>query len=434
MTRYLVIMLLIAAPAVGETPVSAYGCAQIETEAAIPAIEGKDGTFFRVQSDLRMRNVMERPVIARMAELSRVLAEGGTTLIYVAVPTKAQVMPDQLPKAATDYRFDSQTAQFVYSDIIGRLTRQGILAPDLLAALGTAPPDAPAFFKTDFHWTASGAHLAATAIANTVMAQASYDALQKATYRTTQGPVISQFSTMRRGLQALCALDLPRVEAPSEITTLVTDATAPGDILADGSEQQIVLVGTSFSDAPLANFAGFLSQETRLDVLNYAVTGGNQYGAITSYMISRDFAVNRPRFLIWENPVYNNLAQFGPDPMEELIAAARLSCTQGLPTTITSTKTVTVDLAGLTLMPQDSVLIDLGQDGGRRVDLVFRTTSGIARHATMQRDDRTLASGRFYKSLGTLWHPDLQSLSVTFDQPVTANTSLTLCRSGKEPL
>jgi alginate biosynthesis protein AlgX len=80
------------------------------------------------------------------------------------------------------------------------------------------------------------------------------------------------------------------------------------------------------------------------------------------------------------------------------------------------------------------VLADSGQDGGRHVDFVFRTASGIVRHAVMQRDDRMMASGRFYKSLGTLWHPDLQSLSVTFDQPVTATTSISLCRSGKEPL
>ena len=121
MTRSLVLAALLASPAAGDVPVSAFGCSQIATEAVIPAIEGQDGVFFRVQSDLRMRNVMESSVIARMAELSRVLAEGGTTLIYVTVPTKAQVMPQFLPAAAADYRFDSVTAQFVYTDIIARL-------------------------------------------------------------------------------------------------------------------------------------------------------------------------------------------------------------------------------------------------------------------------------------------------------------------------
>lgn len=434
MTRYLVLAALLSSPAAGEVPVSAFGCSQTTTEAAIPAIEGEDGTFFRVQSDLRMRNVMESPVIARMAELSRVLAEGGTTLIYVTVPTKAQVMPQALPAAAADYRFDSVTAQFVYTDIIARLVEQGIKAPDLMAALGQAEPDAPAFFKTDFHWAAAGARLAASAIAKTIRAEADYADLQTAAYKTTQGPVTAQFSTMRRGLQALCVLDLPRVEDATQTTVLVADASAEADIFADGTEPQIVLVGTSFSDAPLANFAGFLSQETGLDVLNYAVTGGNQFGAITAYLISRDFAENRPRFLIWENPVYNNLAQFGPDAMEELIAAAGSSCTEPLPAEITADKTLTVDLAGLNLRAQDTVLADLGQEDGRQVDFAFNTASGIARHAVMHRDDRMLASGKFYKSLGTLWHPDLQTLSVTFDQPVTDTTSLTLCRSGKEPL
>lgn len=69
-----------------------------------------------------------------------------------------------------------------------------------------------------------------------------------------------------------------------------------------------MLVGTSFSDSPLGNFAGFLSEYTGLDVVNHAVTGGNQFGGMTSCPTSRDFAENRPRFLIWQNPISNTLA------------------------------------------------------------------------------------------------------------------------------
>lgn len=431
MTRYFVIVVLLATPAAAET--SAFGCSFTNTASALPSVEGKDGTFFRVQADLRMRHPMEDPVIARMAVLSKALAAGGTTLIYVTVPTKSEVMPDLLPASAADYQFDSATAVLVYQDIISRMAAKGILAPDILTALSKAPADTPPFFKTDFHWTAEGAVLAAEAIAAEIRAQPFYVDLPLSEYKTTPGVVTASFSTMRRTLQAFCKTELPRVEATEQLTTKTADTTAKADIFAGDQAQQIVLVGTSFSDAPLADFAGSLSQASGLDVLNYAVTGGNQYGAITSYLISRDFAATRPRFLIWENPIYNNLAQFGPDAMEELIAAASNSCTTALPVSVSAPNTLTADLTGLNMQPEDSILADLGENSGRRAEFAFETASGITRTAMIQRSDRVQASGRFFKSLATLWHPDLQSLSVTFDHPVSSGTTLSLCRSRKEP-
>lgn len=431
MTPYFAVAALLATPIAAET--SAFGCAFTATQSALPSVEGQDGTFYRVLADLRMRHPMEDPVIARMAALSAALAAGGTTLIYVAIPTKAEVMPDQLPAVAADYLFDRATAVLVYDDIITRLSAQGIIAPDILAALSKSEPDAPPFFKTDFHWTAAGALRAANAIAAEIKAQPYYADLPQAEYLTTPGPVTASFSTMRRTLQSFCQSELPRVEAQAQTTVKSTDPAAVADIFAGDVAPQIVLVGTSFSDAPLANFAGYMAQTTGLEVQNYAVTGGNQFGAITSYLISRDFAEARPRFLIWENPIYNNLAQFGPDPMEELIAAASDSCTLQLSVEKTDPNTLTADLTGLNLQPDASILADLGVNGGRRADFRFVTASGITRTAMIQRGDRVLASGRFFKSLGTLWHPDLQTLSVTFDHPVSADTTLSLCRSGKEP-
>lgn len=154
MTRYLVIAALFASPVAAQT--SAFGCAIPATQSALPMIEGHDGTFFRTFADLRMRHTMEDPIIARMAALSAALAKGGTTLIYVAIPTKSEVMPDQLPDLAADYQFDTETAVLVYEDIITRLTAQGIIAPDILTALSQADPTAPAFFQDRFSLDGGG--------------------------------------------------------------------------------------------------------------------------------------------------------------------------------------------------------------------------------------------------------------------------------------
>ncbi len=426
----LVLAASLAVPAGAGT--SAFGCSNLETASALPSLEGKDGVFYRVMADLRMRHPMEDPVVDQMAALSEALASGGTTLIYVTVPTKSQAMPDYLPAEAADYAFDPETARLVYQDIIGRLSAKGVLAPDLLTALSAATPDEPAFFQADFHWTTAGARLAARAIAEMIVAQPAYEGLSLSEYRTVELERTAAFSTMRRTLQVLCTEELPRVEAVAHRTELIGAADeAVADIFAGGDDAvQAVLVGTSFSDSPLGNFAGFLTEFTGLDVVNYAVTGGNQFGGMTSYLTSRDFAENRPRFLIWENPIYNNLAQYGPDPMDELIAAAGQTCTTPLPVTKTGDNSVTADLGDVSLGKSDVIFADLGTDGPREALFSLKSATGITRNATIQRSDRMLASGRFYKPLGSLWHPDLTELTVTFDRPVTEATTLTLCSAS----
>lgn len=413
---------------------SAYGCSGLDTASALPSIEGRNGVFYRVFADLRMRHPMEDAVMEQMAALSEALAAGGTTLIYVTVPTKSQAMPEFLPQAASDYAYDSATATLVYDDIVQRLSQHGVLAPDILSALSKAAPDALPFFQADFHWTSEGARLAAEAIGAAMQTLPFYSDLTLAEYQTNELAPTAAFSTMRRTLQAFCIGELPRVEAKAQLTELVVGPDeGAGDIFAGGEEMvQVVLVGTSFSDSPLGNFAGYLSQYSGLDVVNYAVTGGNQFGAMTSYLTSRDFAENPPRFLIWENPIYSNLAQFGPDPLEELIAAAGETCSAPIPATPSGTNGLTADLSGLTIGPQDVILADLGTDGPREALFTVSTRSGITRTAFIQRTDRMLASGRFFKPLGSIWHPDLTTLTVTFDRPVTDTSSLTLCSSSRK--
>lgn len=428
------LILVLAGGTAASADGSAFGCSGLDTDTALPAVEGHDGVFYRVLADLRMRHPMEDAVMVQMGALSQALAARGTTLIYVTVPTKSQAMPQFLPQAAADYAFDSATATLVYDDIVLRLGQHGVLAPDILSAISLAAPDHPPFFQADFHWTSDGARLAAEAIGAVMQAQPFYADLALSEYKTSELEPITAFSTMRRTLQAFCTFELPPVKALAHLTEMVaapTDGTE--DIFAGGDEPlQIVLVGTSFSDSPLGNFAGYLSQYSGLDVVNYAVTGGNQFGAMTSYLTSRDFAVNAPRFLVWENPIYSNLAQYGPDPLDELIAAAGTTCSMTLPTTPSGSNGLTADLTGVTIGPQDVILADLGTDGPREATFQLTTRSGIIRTAIMQRSDRMLASGRFFKPLASIWHPDLASLTVTFDNPVLETSTLTLCPSSRK--
>jgi alginate biosynthesis protein AlgX len=304
-----------------------------------------------------------------------------------------------------------------------------------MRALQAAPADDHPFFRADFHWTSSGARLAAQAIGAAIKADPAYADVTPATYTSTAVGITPAFSTMRRALQGFCTDALPVVETMGFKTTLVKDATAAAgtlDIFGNAAgTAQIVLVGTSFSDSDVNNFAGFLQEYSGLEVINQAITGGNQFGAITSYLTSADFAEQRPRFLIWENPIYNNLGQYGPAQLEELIAAVGNTCSVTLPSVADGDQAIVADLGTHVLGPEDVIFADFGAEAARSVTFTLEGPDGLTRRATIDRGDRLRATGRFYLSLRAFYVPGLHRVHVTFDRPVADGAKISLCLNEK---
>jgi alginate biosynthesis protein AlgX len=430
-------LLLASSPAQAEP--SAFGCSNTEF-APSPSIEGRDGVFYRVQSDLRLQHPMSDIVVDQLARLARVLAGQGTTLVYVNVPTKGQAMPGFLPPEAAAYGYDEAMMQANYRNVVTRLNAAGVAAPDLMSAMLQAGPNEKVFFRSDFHWTPIGARLAAEAIGRTIRALPAYDGVTPARFTSQEAGPETAFSGLRRELQTFCKETLPPVEARTWITTRATEADAPAasagqdgalDIFGQGDGgASLVLVGTSFSDSTINNFAGFLSEFTGIETTNYSITGGNQFGAMTSYLTSREFAERRPTFLIWENPIYNSLAQFGPMPLDELIAAAGPPC--DIPTGASAADgMLTAEFPPGALKAGDSLLFDHGGEGARVASVTLEGAGGLHRSIRIERSDRLRATGRFYLNLAPFWRPDLTRVSVSFDRPLTEASSLTLCPTPK---
>lgn len=447
---------LLIAPAAQAGP-SQFGCANTEF-AASASIEGKDGVFYRVQSDLRLQHPMDDRMVEDLARLTRVLAEQGTTLIYVNVPTKGQAMPQYLPPEAAAYGYDPALMQANYKDVTDRLNAAGVPAPDLMTAMLAAGPEEKVFFQADFHWTPEGARRAAQAIGEMIRSLPAYADVTPVEFTSQEAAPEVAFSGLRRELQTYCKETLPQVEATTWVTTRATegelsaadifaeaapDAAAPAPDAAEpaagealdifgtgGDEASLVLVGTSFSDSSINNFAGFLSEAAGIEVVNYAITGGNQFGSMTSYLTSREFAEDRPTFLVWENPIYNSLAQFGPVPMDELIVAAGPACDIATETTLDG-GVLTARFEPGRLKPEDAFLFDQGSEGARVATVTFQTKAGISRSVRIERSDRLRATGRFFLRLEPYWHPDLVQVSVSFDRPPTETSALTLCPTQK---
>ena len=425
------VMAAMSPPAASAETQSGYGCSAYEFSTALPSVEGKEGVFFRTFADLRLQHPMDQRTIAMLGRLAATLEENGTTLVYVTIPAKSQVMANYLPDRAADYGFVPAMGETIYTDIITRMKGVGIIAPDIMTALQGVTGDEWAFFGDDFHWTSAGARAAAQAIAAELKASPHYAELSPSTFESVKQGMETAFSGMRRTLQSFCVDSLPPTETMAYKTSLVeganTDSAALDIFAGAGASLPAVLVGTSFSDSPINNFGGFLNEYTGLDIVNYAITGGNQYGAMLSYLTSDEFKDQRPRFLIWENPIYNNLAQYGAAPLEELIAAAGTNCKEPLTATKVDDYTLSASLDGLKIYPEDAIFADFGEEGARIASFELETTDGIVRRSKIERGQRLRGTGNFYLGLSPFRHPGFTQVSVRFDRKVTDATQISFC-------
>lgn len=411
---------------------SNFACTGLETSGELPTIEGRDGVFFRINADLRMNHPFSDQTVAQLAELSQALATNGTTLIYVPVPTKSVTMSGHLPPNADHYGFDLDIATQVHLDILQRLNDVGVVTVDARDAMLDMPDDELPFFKADFHWSAAGARETARAIAETIRALPGYEDIEKSTFETNPREIEIAFSGMRRILQKHCLTTLPEAETMTYDTTQVQslDLSEGGlDLFGDAVETiPLALLGTSFSDSPINNFPGFIAEYTELEVVNYALTGGNQFGAMTSYLTSREFAESPPRFLVWENPIYNNLAQQGDGPMRELIAAASRTCNVPLAAEVdAATASITVALQGHGLTAADTILVDTHQGIETKADFIFRAASGLERIKTIERGERLTRTGRFYMPMSGLWDEGATDLRIEMTQPFSKEPTVYAC-------
>ena len=410
---------------------SAFGCAGLETNKQLASVEGRNGFFYRVIADLRMEQQLSEHTADQIATIAEALEAQGTTLVYVPIPTKSLVLPQYLPAtASSDFGFDYDVAKKAYEGVIQRLREHGIVTVDLLERLKEQSGEEPPFFQADFHWTSAGARASAGKIAEVIRSLPGAGELQKADFETRPTTPSSIISTMRRMLQASCtdALPLPRTQG---YETVETDSGASAiDIFGSPSSGgTVALVGTSYSDLPASNFAGFLSQALSTPVTNYSISGGNQFGSITSYLTSEVFQANRPRFLIWENPIYNNLGKFGDAPLIELATAARQSCRRIDPERISPLGPTTVSVALEQGEISDSAVIYAfsGDTLSRHATLSFKLNDGHDYQSSIVRADRMVSTGRFYFPVRYFASEASKRITLEFDRLSTNAAAVSVC-------
>ncbi|MAM62967.1 hypothetical protein [Maritimibacter sp. UBA3975] len=405
---------------------SNYGCNNLD-RASPPLIEGKDGAFFRLKLDFRMNQPLSTGAAGLIGDMAAALRELGTELIYVPVPTKSLAMPDRVPDGVDSYGFDMEVAEVAYDAFLGKLTDAGVTTVDTMRAMREA--DGAPFQLTDFHWSPEGARAVAGALGETIRAMPDYDDLEKTGYETEATEVEPMDSRLRTTIQEFCRETVPAAEVQGYATTRTSESDAGSGIFAaEASGPPIALAGTSMSAEASFHFEQFLAQESGLAVANYSITGGNQFGGMTSYILSEDFRENPPAVLIWENPIYNNLGEFGEMPLRELHAPMAAECAP-LDTEQDGSMTLTATLPEGALGRDDYIEVDTGSANGREAVIRLSTGEGVEARTPIRRPIRYEPTRWFYQYVAPAWRADFTRVDVTLDRPATDDATLSICKT-----
>lgn len=407
---------------------STYGCLGLDDRHAYAAVEGDAGTFFLIDPDLRMFHPLTEQAADSVAALSAALAARGTTLVYAPLPTRSLAMPERLPQAAYDYGLDPDLAATFYDLLLDRLRSRDVATADLRRAM-RAPDGPPSFHLADDRITPAGATRIAAALGQTVTTAPGYADMPRAQFATTPTGTVTLPSDMRAALQRHCQIRLPEVMAEGSTTTRAGGGATGTDLFAGAAAAGgIVIVTTGKAGEPTANLAGALAQATGLETRIYAVPGGGSYAAISSYMTSRGFQDRRPAFLVWLNPVEENLQDRGDQPMAELVAAATGDC--GIPLPMTpgiEVGSLSADLSRLDRSRPWTVMVESEGSAATEARFDFRGPDGTVRTRQIIRHRGQAPTGRFYMPMTGLWPEGATAVEIALDVPVSATARVAAC-------
>ncbi len=212
----------------------------------------------------------------------------GVGLVVALVPDKARLYPEHLGP----YRRPEELAGR-YVRTRQALMDMGIAAPDLWAALRAAAPGGAVFLRTDTHWTPYGADVAARALARALPTG-------DQAFVTTPLPPAVHTGDLMKFLPLGWAARWMGPD-PDVVTSARTRLEGETDLFGDLA-LPLALVGTSYSANPAWNFAGFLQQASRMDLVNMAREGGGPFAPMRALLGEDRFPNPPPRFIIWEMP------------------------------------------------------------------------------------------------------------------------------------
>ena len=392
---------------------SLFSCSDLE-RAAVPMIEGRDGTFFRTIPDLDMNTRIPNAEIAHIGTLSDALASRGTKLVYVPIPTKAMSMPTALGPDAVKYGYDVRLARALYADSVVALRARGVTVVDAVPALHSSTGAMASHFGTDPRLTDVGLQRLAAATA-TELGEAFRGDL---TFETTSGRDAPLESPDRFELQLSCQAEIPEIFT-KEFRTAQKAKSSP-----EKAYQPVAVVGTRLTGGQERHFPGFMSHALGRPVETESVAD-NPHAALSRYLTSGQYEQERPEVLIWMVPIWANPSQFGDQPYRELIAAAANNCGHEL--TVHGDMSLRFYLSAGAARASNTLVLE-SEGAVSEAVFTFESADGQIRTRSVFRRDHGVATSKVYLPLSGLWEDEDLAVQVQTNLGPTAPLRLSVCR------
>jgi alginate biosynthesis protein AlgX len=272
-------------------------------------VEGQNDWLFW-NYDFDVTPIWQSQLMPYLERFQEALQKQGVQLIVVPIPSKGTMLQqgDLALSAAQWSQYAPQIgeARSVYQRSVQDLSARGFTVVDLVAAAQRAEtsrrPNDYFFLKSDHHWSAFGARVAAEAITRVIKSNPQiYQNLSKQQFMLKEVSRQPFLGSVGYAYKAICKLDWTMETVPRfELETLDNNSQA---LLGDANTD-VVLAGTSNSQSIKDfNFPGFLSRELGSPLLNYSNSARYLLGWLTAYLTSDDYINSKPKVLIYEFPL-----------------------------------------------------------------------------------------------------------------------------------
>jgi alginate O-acetyltransferase complex protein AlgJ len=232
--------------------------------------------------------------LSYISDTQKTLAKKNTRLAVVLIPAKSRVLQEHL-----DSFHLPSCRQRLYAEVHDTLVKQGIAVTDLLTAMQQSPLHESLYFKTDTHWSPTGAQLAAQSAAQLIHMTFKDIELPGDRYSSKAGAIKYHEGDLAAYLPGV---PLPQEPLASYVSGIPVASMETGQNLLGDAAPPVTLVGTSYSANHDWNFEGFLKEALGSDVLNAADQGQGPFAVMDKYLQDNSWQDSPPRLVVWEMP------------------------------------------------------------------------------------------------------------------------------------
>ena len=413
---------------------------QDETLQTIGALsQGKDGWFFR-QSDIRTYYDVLPHTKDFLKRLNEAFAAQDTTLLLLALPPRPLVAEEFIDYSQPGFSlFQPSEAEAYRKHYIKALKAIGLEVLDVYPSSKGVQKETGLhfFFKRDAHWTTYGSELTAQKIAEYMQKFERYKNAKKLTFKTEVVGDLALREVTANEIDRLCADDIPAEPYPDYQTMMI--AGEGEDALFGGTDDKpLVLVGSSFSAQEIFNFDGFLSQHTGLEVANYAISGGQLFNGLVSYVSMPMSKRLQPDFLLWEQLAHYDFnekdalfrqtipAVYGECSEKEALAVGQVNLAKGDQLLLEAPEEIKAQGARYYLFLESTV------PSMAHFTLELEHANGDGEWFVVDRRDRFNNSGRFFVELSQEIEAPLTEVKYVASQEMKGNLKARLCMISEQ--